>query len=146
MNLYDLLSGYNIAAIERSFESIYFYPSVVHEPYKVFNSTVSLTKNITSSVSLCKYNEHIMFFDMWNNDLVHVIFDSEDGGRVSLFDMNKFMEPDSGLVEYPTIEDIPDEDLVIARITRENLIDLKRIYDELVEMFKKDETAKNYLV
>lgn len=146
MNLYDLLSGYNISSIERSFEELFLYPSVAHEPYMVFNSTVTLTKNITASVSIDKHNEHIQFFDMWNNELIQVIFDSDDGGRVSLFDMNGFLEPDSGLKEFKSVSDITDEDLITARITRENIQDLERIYRELVEMFKKNETIGKYLV
>lgn len=145
MNLYDTLTGYNIAAAKSEFESLSLYPSVTREPYMLFSSTVTLSGNIVASMLLSKHNNHVHFFDIWSNQLIQVIFDSEDV-KLSLFDPNNLLEKNSGLLEFTGIDDVSDEVLQSVNLTRENLIELERISNELVEMFKKNETIGKYLV
>lgn len=141
MNLYDLLTNYDLSAAERRFDEFYMYNAITVEPFMCFNTTLYLTANLTASVSISKHNTSVQFFDMWSNDVVQVIFECGTENTVSLFNANRLLDDDC-LRLFDSIDDIPDEELTDNNITRENLSVLKTLHDEIIEMLKKDETLK----
>lgn len=139
MNLYDLLTNYNLSAAERQFDTLYMYPSTIVEPYMCFGTTLTLTANLTASVSINKYDSSVQFFNMWGNELVQVIFAYGSENSVSLFNAERIMDDDC-LRIYDTIEDIPEYEYSDNSITPENIEVLKNLSVQIIETLKKDET------
>lgn len=146
MNKYNQLVAFDAKDAKRTFDEFYEYPSVVHDPYMCFNSTIRLGEDLVASVSINKHNYHVQFFDLHGYELTNVIFtDNDPEGFVQFFD-NTRLSSDDCLVLFPSMDDITDEHLEKFRLTRENVFVLYNLHNELLKILKKDETIKKVVL
>ena len=146
MNKYSTLVAFDANDAQRTFDEYYEYPSVVHEPYMCFNTTMRLGADLVASVSLSKHSYHIQYFDLHGYELSNVIFtDNDPDGFVQFFDNTKIASDDC-LVMLPSMDDITDEILEKFRLTRENVFVLYNLHNELLKILKKDEMIQKVVL
>lgn len=145
MNKYNKLVAFDAKDAKRTFDEFYEYPSVVHEPYMCFTSTLQLGEdNLVASVTINKHNYSVQFFDIWDFKLSHVIFNSYDSeGGVQLFNIDLC---DECLIMFPTLSDVTDEALEKFNISRDVLNILYNLHNDLIKILKKDETIQKVVL
>lgn len=148
MNKFDEIASYDVQNAKRTFDEFYEFPSSQHGKYMCFGSTVVLKDSTVADVMLSVHDYSVSFFNIWDNTTPHVCLNYNDpDGAVQLFNSGMYdNNPAECLEMFKDLEDVTDEALVKFNLTRENLILLKRLHDELLEILKKDETIQKVVL
>lgn len=146
MNKYFELVSFDAEKAIRTFDEFYEYPSLIHEKYMCFSSTVKLVDNVVAAVTISKHGYHIHYFDVWDSKLTNVIFTNNDpDGAVQLFSSERLLDDDC-LVMFSTLYEVTDEALEKFNISREVLIILYNLHNDLLKILKKDETIQKVVL